>query len=48
MILWSQVKFLDGGEALGDSFEDFKQSVDLPTTLGKTTEYSFQLAGNNG
>ena len=43
--IWSQVKFLDGGEALGDSFEDFKQSVDLPTTLGKTTEYSFQLAG---
>ncbi len=43
--IWSQVKFLDGGEALGDSFNDFKQSVDLPSTLDKTKEYGFQLAG---
>jgi len=43
--VWSQVKFLDGGEALGDSFDDFKKFADLPSTLGKTKEYGFQLAG---
>lgn len=42
--IWSQIKFLDGGEALGDSFNDFKQSVDLPSTLGNTKEYSSNLA----
>ncbi|MCY3827080.1 MAG: DEAD/DEAH box helicase [Candidatus Dadabacteria bacterium] len=43
--VWSQIKFLDGGEALGDSFDDFKKFADLPSTLGKTKEYGFQLAG---
>ncbi len=41
--IWSQVKFLDGGEALGDSFDDFKQSVDLPSSTGDASEYGFHL-----
>ena len=28
--IWAQIKFLDGGEALGDSFDAFKQQMDLP------------------
>lgn len=28
--VWAQIKFLDGGEALGDTFEEFKQQMDLP------------------
>ncbi len=42
--IWSQIKFLDGGEALGDSFDDFKQSVDLPSSTGDASEYGFHLA----
>lgn len=34
--LWSQIKFLDGGKALGDDFDAFKRSVNL----------SHDLAGN--
>ncbi len=32
--LWSQVRFLDGGEALGDEFSAFKRSLDLRNDLG--------------
>lgn len=42
--IWSQVKFLDCGEALGDSFDDFKKSVDLPSSTGDTSGYGFHLA----
>lgn len=28
--IWSQIKFLDGGQSLGSSFEQFKEEVDLP------------------
>ena len=28
--IWAQIKFLDGGESLGLSFEQFKEEVDLP------------------
>lgn len=42
--IWSQVKFLDGGKALGDSFDDFKRDVDLPDLPSLTPEYSFHLA----
>ena len=28
--IWSQIRFLDGGESLGHSFEDFKNRFDLP------------------
>lgn len=33
--LWSQVRFLDGGEALGDDFPSFRQSLDLANDLGR-------------
>lgn len=29
--IWSQIKFLDDGESLGDSFDDFKAIADLPS-----------------
>ena len=36
--LWSQIKFLDGGEALGKSFATFKQDLDLSNELGQNPE----------
>lgn len=33
--LWSQVQFLDGGEALGRSFTIFKRNLDLTNDLGR-------------
>ncbi|WP_085035725.1 DEAD/DEAH box helicase [Ensifer aridi] len=33
--LWSQIKFLDQGESLGDEFAAFKRSLDLTNDLGK-------------
>lgn len=33
--IWSQIKFLDDGESLGDSYDAFRQDHDLPT---KTTD----------
>ena len=42
--IWSQVKFLDGGKALGDSFDDFKRDVDLPDLPSLTPEYGIHLA----
>ena len=32
--IWSQIKFLDGGEALGLSFDRFKVEMDLPKAEG--------------
>lgn len=32
--LWSQVRFLDGGAALGDEFSAFKRELDLTNDLG--------------
>lgn len=29
--VWAQIKFLDGGRALGSSFDTFKQETDLPS-----------------
>ncbi|MYF93663.1 MAG: ATP-dependent helicase, partial [Gemmatimonadetes bacterium] len=34
--IWSQIKFLDGGEALGLSFDRFKAEMDLPKEEGGT------------
>ena len=28
--IWSQIRFLDGGESLGESFDEFKNRFDLP------------------
>ena len=33
--LWSQIRFLDGGEALGDNFSVFKRNLDLSNDLGR-------------
>ena len=33
--LWSQVKFLDGGAALGRNFQAFKRDLDLSSDLGQ-------------
>ncbi|RUW94396.1 DEAD/DEAH box helicase [Mesorhizobium sp. M7A.F.Ca.US.010.02.1.1] len=33
--LWSQVRFLDGGEALGHDFAAFKRALDLTNDLGQ-------------
>lgn len=32
--LWSQIKFLDGGAALGEDFKAFKHNLDLSSELG--------------
>ena len=42
--IWSQIKFLDGGESLGESFQNFKNEMDLPGPLGKTVNYEESLA----
>ena len=42
--IWSQVKFLDDGKSLGDSFKKFKASLDLPKRLSCGPMYSEILA----
>ena len=44
--IWSQVKFLDDGLALGPSFEAFRESYDFPKhdTSSQTSEYAQRLA----
>lgn len=42
--IWSQIKFLDGGAALGDSYEAFREDHDLPTG-NMTSEYGRRLGG---
>ena len=42
--VWSQIKFLDGGEALGGTFEAFRQEMDLPGRTADTTAYGARLA----
>lgn len=32
--IWAQIKFLDGGESLGDSFSEFREHLDLSNELG--------------
>ena len=41
--IWAQIKFLDGGEALGASFESFKQAMDLPTERSVTADNAANL-----
>lgn len=43
--IWSQIKFLDSGKSLGESFTQFKREVDLPKNLTDEIEYADQLAG---
>ncbi len=42
--IWSQIKFLDGGSALGNSFEEFKAKTDLPNTISPQKDLSKDLA----
>ena len=42
--LWSQVRFLDGGAALGDEFAAFKRELDLTNDLGRNQERATALA----
>ena len=41
--IWSQVKFLDGGTSLGDTFEAFSREMDLPRGHADTTDYGRRL-----
>ena len=42
--IWAQIKFLDGGNALGSNFDAFKQAMDLPAERnandGRDSEYA--------
>ncbi len=42
--LWSQVRFLDGGKALGRDFAAFKRSVDLTNELGRSSQRAVAFA----
>ena len=43
--IWSQIKFLDDGVALGGSYEEFRDSHDLPQDAGRSeiSEYGRRL-----
>ena len=41
--VWAQIKFLDGGEALGHSFDAFKHETELPTHAGDKRVYGQRL-----
>lgn len=43
--IWAQIKFLDDGDALGQSFTEFKYETQLPDTNDKKETYSKRLAG---
>ena len=42
--LWSQVRFLDGGEALGHEFATFKRTLDLTNDLGRDKDRATAFA----
>ena len=42
--IWAQIKFLDYGAALGDSFDKFKEAMDLPASKSKPTAFGDQSA----
>ena len=42
--IWAQIKFLDGGEALGDTFDAFRQQVDLPVRHSEAVDYGSRLS----
>jgi len=43
--IWSQIKFLDDGEALGQSFAAFKSETEIPDSADQQAEYGQRLAG---
>ena len=44
--LWSQVRFLDGGEALGRNFAAFKRNLDLSNDLGQDANRAESFASS--
>ena len=42
--MWAQIKFLDGGEALGDTFDAFRQKMDLPAKHSAAADYGRRLS----
>ena len=42
--IWSQIKFLDDGEALGESFAEFKAKTEIPDSASERDEYGGRLA----
>ena len=42
--IWSQIHFLDGGEALGGAFETFRHEMDLPGRRADADAYGARLA----
>lgn len=43
--IWSQVKFLDNGETFGESFSEFKDSLDIPSCAAESAGYGEVLSG---
>ena len=43
--IWSQIKFLDDGKALGGSFTEFKTALDLPSQSSLLPAYGKRLEG---
>lgn len=41
--IWAQITFLDGGEALGDTFDGFRRETDLPTKHSVAEDYGSRL-----
>lgn len=41
--IWSQIKFLDDGKALGNSFSEFKADLDLPASPAHKADYGRKL-----
>lgn len=42
--IWSQIRFLDGGKALGGAFDSFKREMDLPGEAADAGAYGARLA----
>ncbi len=42
--IWAQIKFLDGGDALGVNFEAFRQDMDLPSKNAALDDYGSRLS----
>lgn len=41
--IWAQVKFLDGGDSLGSTFDAFRQEMDLPARRTDAADYGRRL-----
>ena len=42
--IWAQIKFLDGGDALGDTFETFRRQMDLPAKHSAALDYASRIS----